>query len=51
MYNAAVGGHKDLVEFFISKGADNWNLGMQSAALGGHKDLIEFFQKMERNNI
>ena len=36
-------GHKDLVEFFISKGADDWNEGMQYAAIGGHKDLVEFF--------
>jgi len=43
MANAARGGHKDLVKFFISKGADNWNKGMYEAARGGHKDLVNFF--------
>ncbi len=45
MCGAAEGGHKDFVEFFIKKGANNWNWGMGSAALGGHKDLVEFFKK------
>ncbi len=45
---AAKGGH--LVEFFISKGANWWNVGMNGAAKGGHKDLIEFFKlKIEKN--
>lgn len=25
MQSAATGGHKNLVDFFISKGANNWN--------------------------
>jgi len=40
---AAKGGHKDLVEFFISKGASEWDEGMWDAAQGGHKDLVDFF--------
>ena len=40
---AAIGGHKDLVEFFISKGANDWNWGMRGAAEGGHQDLVDFF--------
>ena len=44
MLNAAEGGDKDLIDFFISKGADNWwDYGMIYAALGGHKDLVDFF--------
>ena len=43
LYHAARGGHKDLVEIFISEGADNWNYGLHRAAQGGHKDLVEFF--------
>ena len=43
MKNAARGGHQDLVNFFISKGAHNWNLGMNGAARGGHQDLVDFF--------
>jgi hypothetical protein len=45
IYCAARGGHKDLVEYFISKGADNWNYGMRGAAEGGHKELEEWFKQ------
>ena len=40
---AAQEGHRDLVDFFILKGADGWNLGLAGAAQGGHKDLVDFF--------
>jgi len=40
---AAQGGHRNLVDFFISKGADNWNSGMFGAAQGSHHDLVDFF--------
>jgi len=40
---AAEGGHRDLVDFFIFKGADNWDFGMKGAARGGHRDLVDFF--------
>ena len=40
---AARGGHKDLVDFFISKGASWWDWGMYGAARGGHDDLVDFF--------
>lgn len=40
---AAEGGQKDLINFFIGKGANNWNLGMSYAAEGGHRDLVDFF--------
>ena len=43
MVNAAKAGDKDLLNFFISKGANNWNGGMYWAARGGHKDLVDFF--------
>ena len=43
MYGAALGGHKELVEFFIEKGANMWNRGMMYAAEGGHKELVDFF--------
>lgn len=32
-----------MVEFFISKGADNWDDGMEFAAMGGHRELIDLF--------
>lgn len=43
MASAAEGGHREIVELFISCGADWWNGGMASAARGGHLDLAEFF--------
>jgi hypothetical protein len=36
-------GHKDLVHFFIDKGANDWNEGLEGASQGGHKDLVQFF--------
>ena len=50
MKGAAKGGHKNLVDFFISKGANNWNWGMNYAAEGGHKDLVDFFISKGANN-
>ena len=45
IYFAARGGHYKLVELFISKGANDWNYGMQGAAEGGHKDLVKWFRQ------
>jgi len=36
-------GHRHLIEFFVSLGANNWNMAMGFAADGGHRDLVEFF--------
>ena len=44
LIEVAKGGHKDLVKFFISKGANGWVWGMAGAAEGGHNDLVEFFK-------
>lgn len=43
MAGAAEGGHRDLVELFIQRGADNWIKGATGAARGGHEDLVDFF--------
>lgn len=40
---AARAGRRDLLDFFILKGADNWYMGLNNAALGGHRDLVDFF--------
>lgn len=50
MKNAAFRGHKNLVEFFIGKGADDYNGAIGYAAKGGHKDLIEFFIEKGAND-
>src|SRR3989344_2578926 len=51
MYGAAEGGHKELVDLFVKKGANNWNLGMCSAAEGGHKELVDLFVKKGANDF
>ena len=46
MKSASQGGYTDflaVVDFFIEKGADDWDSGMGGATKGGHKDLIDFF--------
>lgn len=35
--------HRDLVEFFISKGADNWAWALRGASKCGHRDLVDFY--------
>ena len=35
-------GLKDVVDFFVSKGAKDWEYGLFAAAKSGHKDLIDF---------
>ena len=51
MYYAAEGGHRDLVDFFISKGANNWNMAMYYAAERGHRDLVDFFISKGANSL
>ena len=41
LYSACRGGHKELVELMIAKGANNWNQGLYGACRGGHKELAE----------
>jgi hypothetical protein len=51
MTAAAGEGHKDLVQFFMDKGADNWDRAMAEASRGGHRDLVLFFIQKEANNM
>ena len=41
---------KDLVLFFIEKGADDWNLGLVNAAITGNLSLVLFFIEKGANN-
>ena len=41
---AAEGGQKDLIDFFIKKGANNWNDEMKNATVDD-KNLVDFFIK------
>ncbi len=43
-------GHRDLIEFFISQGANDCNRGMYGAAVGGKKDSVEFFISQGAND-
>ena len=36
-------GQKDLINFFISRGAKNWDLALEGAALRGDIELINYF--------
>ena len=47
---AARYGYRDLVDFFIEKGAHQWNWAMCSAAEGGHRDLVDFFIEKGAND-
>ena len=38
---AAAGGHKELVQLMLDKGANNYNDGLAFAALGGHMDIVQ----------
>jgi hypothetical protein len=38
---ACFGGHRDLVELMIEKGANWWNCGFLGACSGGKRDLID----------
>ena len=50
MVAASKDGHRDLVDFFIAKGANAWINGMKYAEKSEHQDLVEFFrQKMNQN--
>ncbi len=43
MYEATRNNKKDLINFFISRGADDFLQGMRIAALKGNKDLVVLF--------
>ena len=48
LLRAALGGHKDIVDFFIVKtkdDADIWDWGLYCAATGGHQQLVDMFIK------
>jgi len=44
MYGAARGNHLFLVEYFTTKGANNWKMVLQ----GAHGDLVPFFEQKIR---
>ena len=50
LQRSAERGHKVLVDFFIEKGASNWQFGLSGSAKGGHEDLIDFFIKKGAND-
>ena len=43
LHEASKQGHLDLVQLFITKGANDLDNALYGASLGGHKDLVEFF--------
>ena len=43
LFKAAKAGDVDLVLYFVSQGANDWDSGMYWAICGGHEKLVEFF--------
>ena len=43
LYFASKLGDQEMIDIFISKGANNWDCGMSGAANGGYQHLVEFF--------
>ena len=48
--DAAREGHVDLVEYLVSKGANDWDSGMESASRGGHLELVKYFVSKGAND-
>ena len=44
MAGAAYGGHLDVIEYFIYRGANEWGSCILSAEDGGHTETVKFFQ-------
>ena len=40
-YSACRGGHKDLAELMITKGAKHWNDGLRAGCEEGHLEIVE----------
>ena len=51
MHDAAKGGHLDIVQYMISKGANNLNNALVGAAMGGQIDLINFLIEQGADNL
>jgi hypothetical protein len=43
LWKASHGGHRDLVDLFIAKGANDWDIALYRASRGGHRDLVDLF--------
>ena len=41
LYAACLGGHKEIVDLIIGKGATNWNVGLRAACRGNHMEIID----------
>lgn len=41
LYQASSGGHRWLVHWFVSKGADDWDAGMEGASLGTYCEAVK----------
>ena len=50
MAMAAEKGHKNIVDYFIGKGANNYNQALAFAIRGGHRELVDLFLSKGANN-
>ena len=50
LYCASSGGHLNLVNLMISKGANDWNKGLLSACYGGNQNVVDLIISKGGNN-
>ena len=50
LYYACKGGHLDIVNLMIEKGAKHWNYGLQGACEGGHLAIVNLMIDKGANN-
>jgi hypothetical protein len=50
LFGACRGGHKEIVELVIVRGANDWNNALYSACFGGHKEIVELIIARGANN-
>ena len=51
MTYAARGGHRDIVELMITKGANDWNWALSWAASYGHIDIVKLMVEKGANDL
>lgn len=51
LMGAARGGHLDLVQFFVERGADDWDFAIEAAARGGDGKIIAFILEKSKGNF
>lgn len=51
LIGASIGGHRDLIDFFIDKGAENFNSALIGSIAGKNLDIVKFLISKGANNL